>query len=657
MEWSLFTRGSLKKWLILLTVLILAGYAPFFIHGGFLGDFGDPVAQTIPNKFLLVEYFKNGILPLWNPFSFMGFPFLADMQAGTFYLPDLIIFGFFPVLYAHNIAVLLHIIFGGIGAFLLAKKITKSNFIALALALTLCLTGTFLTRIVYLNFLETIVFVPWVLHFMLKEKIAVPTLAVVISLMIFAGHPIALLYGLIIITVFAVINALGKWKDLLMAFGMGFLIASVQIIPFLYLKLQSVRDHLTYEQFIEGSLRFDQLFNLLNPLLEKRESAFDLYIYSGTVAMVLLIMSGLFYGKMAKISKKIFITGLILFVLGVLLSLGGTLPWLSRILYHLPLFSLMRVPARYIVLAHFGSFLALAAFLSIFSKQKLLGTTAALLLIINALITPSLFLQRHEIAGAQKEYLPELKTILEQIDGVKFSLTTPPHYFLSSSFFLYPNRHILSFMPNIIGYNPLTLKRFYKFLPVAAGGSFENPNYFMDYYDVFEHIGINYYIFPSEPFLKAKKLPLKPYIQNFLRQKGWEKIYPLTKAMQSSDFEIWRNPQPKPFIYFDNPKNKIEHIDFKPGEIHLRISLQENAVLTVNQIAMEGWEIRQDDGVFQYASFSDDQLVQSYNILRDTKTITLLYRPRYWYMGLLGSGVGLLALALFSLRKKKIRQK
>ncbi len=50
----------------------------------------DPVLQTYPWRFLVVNNLKNFSLPLWNPYSFSGQPLLANVQSATFQIINLL---------------------------------------------------------------------------------------------------------------------------------------------------------------------------------------------------------------------------------------------------------------------------------------------------------------------------------------------------------------------------------------------------------------------------------------------------------------------------------------------------------------------------------------------------------------------------------------
>lgn len=632
---------------LILSIIILVAFFPLYIKSGFIGDFGDPIGQTIPNKFLLIQYLKNGILPLWNSFSFMGFPFLADIQVGTFYIPDILIFSTFSPLAAHNISVITHLIFAGLGTYLLIKNLAKNRLITVAAGLMLVLGGTFLTKIVYLNFLETISYIPWILFLISTKNSRIWMMTLLFSLMIFAGHPIALIYSLIIIGLFLLINYPEKWKALISSCLLGAIITGIQIIPFIELKTNSVRDSLSYNQFVEGSLNFRELLGLITPFQNGIQNSFDRYINFGTIAFIVLIISILFFKNFKKADKKIYLTGIILCFLGIVLSLGKNIPFIAKFLYNLPLFNLTRVPARYMILFHFGALLSIVIFLKyLAAKHKKTATTIALFIIINSILLPQLFLERHEISDAKKEYFLEIKESIKNYDDTEFSIRTPPKYFLSSSFFLFPNRHILNFMPNLIGYNPMILKDFHNVFSVLPVGAFEDPDYLTNLYEKLKRVGLKYYIFPNKSYLKKKNLESKSSVIDFLLKHGWKKI------IEKENYDIWQSPFKNDFAYFLNNSNKIELLNFSPGEINLKTKTKTDDLLIINQIYYEGWLAITNKNTFISPEKYNGYL-QAYEIPGDTDNITLIYRPKSIIYGMYITIIGLMILLFLTIFENK----
>lgn len=356
---------------LILILLILFSFSPFYLFNNFLGDLGDPIGQFIPNKILLLEYFKQSLLPLINPFSFMGIPFMADMQTATFYLPDNIIFSIFPKFIAYNLSVLTHFSFITVGFYLWINKKTKSQLTAFALALSAGLTALSLNKIYFLNFFEVISYTPWILYFITLKKPSVFFLTIILSLMIFAGHPIAFVYVSMIFLPYCLIIETKKIKYLITAIFFSILIGSIQIIPFLFLKTDSIRDMLSYSQFQQGNLNLKDLFNLINPFYLKNPNQIEGFIYTGTFTFISLVLSIFF---ITKLQKKIFIMGVIFILVGTTLSLGGRLDFIYRIIYEIPILNLFRVPARYMILTHFGIiFCLIGVFPTFIKKYKKIG--------------------------------------------------------------------------------------------------------------------------------------------------------------------------------------------------------------------------------------------------------------------------------------------
>ena len=613
-----------------------------------MGDFGDPIGQTIPNKFLLVEYLKNGIMPLWNPFSFLGFPFLADIQVGTFYIPDILFFSLFNPLVAHNISVLTHLILAATGTYLFTNEITKNRAASISLGLMLALGATYLSKIVFLNFLEVISYLPWLLLLITRKNCKLWGVTLVFTLMILAGHPIALFYSLIISSIFLAINNFEKWKKFLPALLLAILISGIQIIPFIELKMNSVRDALTYDQFIDGGMTIWELLRgVFIPIQESAFQNFDSYIYIANTGIVAAAVGLLFVKKYNKKERKIFAAGIVLCILGGILALGGNLPIVAKILYETPIFNLVRVPARYIILFHFGILLLAAVSLKqILGKQKKLGAILIAAIILNSALIPTLFLNKSPQGDGENMYMPEIKREIEQIEENTFSIDSTPQYFLSSSLFIFPNRHVINFMPNVTGYNPMTLKSYYEALPVAPVGSFTDPDYLANLYNEFEEIGVKYYIFPTEKYLKTMGLGNKMYVTEFLEGKNWNKI------VTSTDYEIWKSPFNTEFAYFTNEASTIKSIDFSPGEITLEVENITADTLIVNQSFYPGWKAKTNKGE-SITPKAHKGYLQAYEIPADTGGITIKYTPSSLHLGFLTSLIGLALLSILIIRSRR----
>lgn len=658
MIFTSFKKNKIDCFVFALVVVVLLFYFPYFWDGGFLGNFGDPIGQTIPNKFLLTEYLKHGVLPFWNPYSFLGMPFLADIQVGAFYLPDILLFIFFKPFIAYNFSILIHVIFGGLGFYYFGKKLFKNTRVAFLISLVFCLSGTLLTKMYFLNLIETIVYVPWILLCVLDMKKIFKWIPVFFCLMVFAGHPIVLLYSLIIISIFSFIYYFDDLKCLfkiLISLAIGFSISLIQIIPFLDFKSASVRDALTFQQFTEGSLNLKLLIGFLVPLKMFKTilpSYFDLDIHFGLISFLLLCISVFFYRKFNDSQRKIFIIGIVLTVLGLILSLGGTFELFSRVLFHVPVFNLVRVPARYAVVFHFGALLCIGVFLSyIYSKYRKFFIFVFIAVFINTGAVFVYYLDRNEIRDAQSQYEYDFRTVVEKDLSEKVGLNSIPKYFVNSSFFLYPSRHFMSFSPSVGGYNPMIPKVFADNFSYFPSGAFSDPDYFINYYDKFNAVGLKYYVFPDESFLRKKNLNSKVSVIEFLKKNKWENI-----AVLDSGGNVWKSHSDNEFVSLLNSENLIKKIDFEPGKIVIQYEAETNDKIIVNQSYFEGWKGVYTDSGKTVLPEKYDNLVQSYEIKKGVGEITFSYFPKSIIIGAFGSLIGVLLYFFVNIKLIKIKK-
>lgn len=116
---ELTTSKSPRAWLwpLLILVIFLAAFFPFY-HKNLI--FRDSFYYFAPAKFLIREALRRGTIYFWNPWLFLGLPFVADPQAGWFY-PLNVIYLALPFGLAHRVFILLHYPIAGLGMYLLLR--------------------------------------------------------------------------------------------------------------------------------------------------------------------------------------------------------------------------------------------------------------------------------------------------------------------------------------------------------------------------------------------------------------------------------------------------------------------------------------------------------------------------------------------------------
>ena len=86
-----------------------------------------PVGGDVTQFFLglmgvLGSALREGRLPIWNDLWGYGFPGIGESQMGVFYPPHLILYGFLPTEWAYVVSLLLHTLWGALGAWWAARR-------------------------------------------------------------------------------------------------------------------------------------------------------------------------------------------------------------------------------------------------------------------------------------------------------------------------------------------------------------------------------------------------------------------------------------------------------------------------------------------------------------------------------------------------------
>ena len=106
---------------------------------------------------------RVGRVPLWNPYLFMGAPFLANSQAGFFY-PFNLALAWMPVERMVNASIVLHAVLAAVGAYLWGRAglgLTRPG--AWLAGLLYGLGGYFVAQVEHLNQIQVLAWLPWLL--------------------------------------------------------------------------------------------------------------------------------------------------------------------------------------------------------------------------------------------------------------------------------------------------------------------------------------------------------------------------------------------------------------------------------------------------------------------------------------------------------------
>jgi hypothetical protein len=234
--------GVLGLLLLLAFPDVLLGWRTFCFRD--YGHFAYPLAYH------LRESFWRGEFPLWNPLNNCGIPFLAQWNTLALYPPSLF-YLLLPLPWSLAAFSLLHLFWGGFGAYLLARRWTNSALGAAVAGVAFSLNGFALGSLVWPALTATLAWMPWVV--LCGDRAGreggrwIVAAALTGAMQMLTGTPefIALTWLLLAGIVFLTADSLASWPRLAARLaGVVVLVtglAAAQLLPFLELLRNSQR--------------------------------------------------------------------------------------------------------------------------------------------------------------------------------------------------------------------------------------------------------------------------------------------------------------------------------------------------------------------------------------------------------------------------------
>ncbi len=363
---------------------------------------GDAFAYFTPYWAYRAEALRSGRLPLWDPYLFLGVPFLANPQAAVLYPLH------WPLIWlrperALIWSMVLHVWLAACFTYALARHLRLGRTGALAAAIVYALGGHLAGHAGQINQLNVLAWFPLALLLYDRamrernpwsELASLAGLSCVLALQLLAGHAQATYISTAGLGIYALAVPLReirsrdrslRWLAQIWLVPLGklagasllaALISAAQLLPTRELTQLSIRSGgLSYPEVVAFSLKPNMLLPaLLPPYAMHPEAIFGTPVfaeYLAYVGIVGLALAGL--GALTPASKHrwLRIPLIVLAVGGILLALGGYTP-LYLLLYEvLPGFSLFRAPPRWL------AWYALAMALLVGMGVERLGTSDA----------------------------------------------------------------------------------------------------------------------------------------------------------------------------------------------------------------------------------------------------------------------------------------
>lgn len=373
--------------LAFLVSLVVLFLAPLVLTNRILAGL-DVLTYIYPYRQHAAEALRAGRIPLWNPYLFMGVPFLANPQAGVFY-PFNLVFTGLDAPEAVKATVALHLALAAVGAYLWARRTFRLGVAgALVAGMTFGLGGFLGGQVEHVNQLSISTWLPLLC---LLVDLALPVrweeegepgvnllawcaLTGALGLAFLAGHTQAWYICVAGVAFYALLPGVlrlarawrgeggGRWRAarpvvcsllaVAAAVVLGLALAAVQLLPTLELARLSVRSGgLPYREAVSFSLRPGLLLYSLFPTYGEDLSqvfaspAWTEYVgYVGVVGWVLVLAA-----LVGRHHRRAVAVGGAFAAVGLFLALGGYNP-LYPVLYLLvPGFRSFRAPARWLL--------------------------------------------------------------------------------------------------------------------------------------------------------------------------------------------------------------------------------------------------------------------------------------------------------------------
>lgn len=346
-------------WKLAFTGLVLAGY--------------DTQTYFYPYRLEAAHAIQQGRLPLWDPYLFLGAPFMANIQTAIFY-PLNALFYLMPVPYALNASIIVHIALAGLLMYAFARSsLALDRAGSLVAATAFMFSGFMGAQVGHINQINVAVWLPGLLLCIDQAVwrrggrwVAAGCLVVMVQML--AGHSQESYFILVTAGLYALFRVVvprdtvdlsgpvlrrGRFSAPLvyvLVVGLGMGMSLFQLLPTLELAGESIRGGgLSYADAVSFSLRPWELLDDLLPTFVR----IPFTEYVGYVGIFALTLGGLALAKGSRKPLALFFLGLM--AVGIFFGLGGFNPlwvWAHKLI---PGFKLFRVPARWLYVYTFGA--------------------------------------------------------------------------------------------------------------------------------------------------------------------------------------------------------------------------------------------------------------------------------------------------------------
>lgn len=323
-----------------------------------------------PMRHLVGECLQNNILPIWNPYTNLGYPLHTDPQSGALY-PVVWILGYLfgYSVYTINLEFVLHLVFAFYGMKKLSEEIGISENIAIVVGLSYACCGFFVGNAQHLSWIIAAAWIPFVAAYYLKMiRLNSWRDALWFSffafLLLVGGYPaftittfyllgIAFLVQSVLLLRKKEFKNLKKWILNNVVFGIAFILQSLVFLKYF---LESLSYLVRTESLTLANIQIlpfspQSFLSFILPFVTGGNSSFfktDISMANGYFGLVAFLF--LLFHLWKKLNRK----SILLWSLGIfflLVSMGDYF-FLRSFLYHyVPMMNLFRYPSLFRIFA------------------------------------------------------------------------------------------------------------------------------------------------------------------------------------------------------------------------------------------------------------------------------------------------------------------
>lgn len=322
----------------------------------------DNGAHNLPLTSETFRQWSRGEFPVWNPWLWSGSPLLSDPQAQVFYPPQMFAFAVAgeSVWLVPRLVGAFHVAAGALGMSLLARSLGANLQGAMIAGLGFGSAPYFIRyTLAFENMAATVSWLPWTclcLTQVLIRRSWIPAMAFgafFSTLAWFAGHPQTFVQSAIVVGLFGMVAPCRYpsrrfWAAPLLVL-VGLLLASYQVLPFLWLLSESQR--FGGSAMLPYEFASFHLANLIHVALPRSVEGVSLgsaaiQVHFGAVAFFLCVVA-------LTRPDRLRVGLALIAVLGFLL-INSSEVRLSQLLAQLPIFSMLRGIPRWLLLCGFA---------------------------------------------------------------------------------------------------------------------------------------------------------------------------------------------------------------------------------------------------------------------------------------------------------------